>query len=67
MKGSWKTTLCGLLGIVAAGITLVAQPILDGDPSTVPQWAAFGTTIAAAVGLLFARDNDKSSEDVGTK
>ena len=67
MKGSWKTTLCGLLGIVAAGITMIAQPILDGDPSTVPQWAAFGTTIAAAVGLLFARDNDKSSEDVGTK
>lgn len=67
MKGSWKTTLCGLLGIAAAGITLVAQPILDGDPTTNPQWAVFGTTIAAAVGLLFARDNDKSSEDVGTK
>jgi hypothetical protein len=67
MKGSWKTTLCGLLGIVAAGITLVAQPMLDGDPSTAPQWTLFGTTIAAGVGLLFARDNDRSSEDVGAK
>ena len=64
---SWKTTLCGVLGIVAAGITLIAQPILDGDPSTVPQWTVFGTSIAAAVGLLFARDNDRSSEDVGAR
>lgn len=67
MKTSWKTTTCGILGIVAAGITMVAQPILDGDPATAPQWAAFGTMVATAVGLLFARDNDKSSEAVGTK
>ena len=67
MKGSWKTTVCGLLGLVAAAITLIAQPILDGDPSTDPQWAVFGTSLAAAVGLFFARDNDKSSEDVGAK
>jgi len=64
---SWKTTLCGVLGIVAAGITMIAQPMLDADPSTVAQWGAFGTTVAAAVGLLFARDNDRSSEDVGAK
>ncbi len=64
---SWKTTLCGLLGVVAAGITLIAQPMLDGDASTLPQWAAFGTAGAAAIGLLFARDNSKSSEDVGAK
>ena len=64
---SWKTTLCGILGVVAAGITMVAQPILDGDPSTLPQWGVFGTTVAAAVGLLFARDNDRSSEDVGAR
>jgi hypothetical protein len=67
MKGSWKTTTCGILGIVSAAITMIAQPILDGDPATVPAWAAFGTVVASAVGLLFARDNDKSSEDVGAK
>ena len=64
---SWKTTLCGILGVVAAGITMIAQPMLDGDPATIPQWGVFGTTVAAAVGLLFARDNDRSSEDVGAK
>lgn len=67
MKGSWKTTLCGLLGLVTAAITMIAQPMLDGDPSTSPQWAAFGTAVAAAVGLFFARDDNKSSEDVGAK
>lgn len=64
---SWKTTLCGILGVLAAAITLVAQPLLDTDPSTVPQWGALVTAAAAAVGLVFARDNDKSSEDVGAK
>lgn len=64
---SWKTTLCGILGVIAAAITLVVQPLLDGDPSTVPQWGAFVTAATAALGLVFARDNDRSSEDVGIK
>jgi len=64
---SWKTSLCGILGVIAAAITLVGQPLLDADPNTVPQWGAFAATAAAALGLVFARDNDKSSEDVGTK
>lgn len=64
---SWKTTLCGILGIVAAGITMVAVPILDGNPNTVANWGAFSATVATGIGLLFSRDNDKSSEDVGVK
>jgi hypothetical protein len=64
---SWKTTLCGILGAVAAAITLVAQPLLDSDPNTVPQWGTFLAAAAAAMGLVLARDNDKSSEDVGAK
>lgn len=64
---SWKTTLCGMLSLTAAAITLVAVPILDDDPATVPQWGAFVAAIAAAVGLILARDNDKTSEDVGAR
>jgi len=64
---SWKTKLCGVLGIVASAITMIAQPILDGIPSTEPQWTAFATAAATAIGLLFARDNDKTSEQVGAK
>ena len=64
---SWKTTLCGVLGIVAAAITLLAIPVLDSDPATVANWGAFTATLTTATGLFFARDNDKSSEDVGAK
>jgi len=64
---SWKTTLCGLLSLVAAGLTLVAVPMLDADPATLPNWGAFSAALAAAVGLFLARDNDKSSEQAGAK
>ncbi len=64
---SWKTTVCGILTVLAAAITLVAVPLLDEDPATPANWGAFGASLAAAVGLLFSRDNDKSSEDVGIK
>ena len=64
---SWKTTVCGILAAVAAGITLVAIPMLDEDPATAANWGAFGATLAAAIGLLFARDNNKTSEDAGAK
>ena len=67
MKTSWKTTACGILAALAAGITLVAIPVLDGDPATTANWGAFGATLAAAVGLLFARDNNRTSESVGAK
>ena len=57
---SWKTTLCGVLGIVGLGITQV----FDGYP-LVFKIGAFLAGIAGPLGLLFARDNDKSSEQVG--
>jgi hypothetical protein len=57
MKSSWKTTLAGVatLGLSLAGIFW---------PEYGPKIAAVSTAIAGS-GLLFARDNDKSSEDVG--
>ena len=67
MIKSWKTTLAGILGIIAAGITMVAVPILDGDETTVANWAAFGAMAVTAIGLLFARDNKVTSEDVKAK
>lgn len=59
MKSSWKTTVFGI--IAAAGTGLLAVK----DPS----WVATLGQIMAAVGAagvgLAARDNDKSSEQVG--
>ncbi len=64
---SWKTTLFGILGIIGTTITMVAEPLLDLDPATVPDWAAYGVALATSIGLLFSRDHDKSSEEAGIK
>src|SRR5688500_20255917 len=63
---SWQTTLAGIAAIVAAiANAIVAQ--FDSDPMTVPDWPLVVAAIAAGIGLIRARDNDKSSEDVGAK
>lgn len=59
MKTSWKTTLAG--GVAAVGAYLTTQP----DPA----WLSIIGKMMSAAGVfligLFARDNDKSSNDVG--
>lgn len=63
---SWKTTVAGVGTILAAvGVAVAAQ--FDADPATVANWGAVVTSIVAGVGLMLARDNDKTSEDVGVK
>ena len=65
MSASWRTTLCGILGILAAGITMIGLPLLDSDPVTVPNYTAFITMATTAIGLLFARDNVVTSLQAG--
>jgi len=61
---SWKTTLAGIAAIVAAVGTAVSAQF-DNDPATVPDWTMGIGMITAGVGLVLARDNDKTSEQVG--
>ena len=63
---STNTTMAGILAALAALATAVNY-FIDGDPSTQPDWGATISLILVAVGLVKARDNDKSSEDVGAK
>ena len=63
---SWKTTLAGVAAIIAA-IALAIAHQFDADANTVADWGAVAAAVAAGVGLLYARDNDRSSEDVGIK
>lgn len=63
---SWKTTVSGIAAILIA-VCSFAQALLDNDPSTVPNYEATLAAIVAGVGLIAARDNDKSSESVGAK
>ena len=64
---SWKTTLCGILGILAAAINLIAIPLLDADPVTTANFGGFLAIAVPAIGLLFARDNNVTSEQAGAK
>ncbi len=59
MKSSWKTTLCGALA--ALGAFLVNVP----DPAWVATVGKVLVGVATAALGFFARDNDKTSNDVG--
>ena len=63
---SWKTTTAGILAMVAAVATVVAA-YLDGDPATSPDFTSAAGAFMTGLGLLVARDNDKSSEKGGAK
>jgi hypothetical protein len=63
---SWKTSAAGIGALlVAIGGALTAT--FDADPTTNADWAAVIAAAVAGFGLIFARDNDKSSEQVGAK
>lgn len=55
---SWKTSLFGILAVACAG----AQTT-PGLPPWAAHLLAVAATAATGLGLLFARDYDKSSED----
>ena len=66
IKGSWKTTLAGVGAIITA-LGAALNALTDGNPDTTVNLSTTLTAITAGIGLIMARDNDKSSEDVGAK
>jgi len=63
---SWRTTATGILAIVVA-IAGAVKAELDGDVTTTADWGAVAAAIIAGVGLIAARDNRISSQDVGIR
>lgn len=63
---SWKTTLAGILTIISAIATPV-KALLDSDPATVADWGLAIPVVMGAIGLIFARDNNVTSEQAGAK
>lgn len=61
MKRSWKTSAAGV-GALLVALGQVIAAIANGNMN---EAAAALPALIAGLGLLFARDNDKSSEDVG--
>lgn len=60
-KKSWITSLFGSLAILAGGLSSA------GINKDVTAWSVKLAPVFAGLGLAFARDNNKSSEDVGVK
>lgn len=63
---SWKTSILGL-GAILTAIGAALTAVFDADPATTVNIEGTFTAIMAGVGLLFARDNNVSSEDAGVK
>lgn len=62
-KTSWKTTSAGIASIVGGFATLwFRRAALDEGTFSVAV-----TAILGGIGLIFARDNDVTSEDSGAK
>lgn len=54
---SWRTTLLGILTVLGA-VTAVLKALVDGDPSTNPDWVTTWAAVTAGVGLIFAKDHN---------
>jgi protein-S-isoprenylcysteine O-methyltransferase Ste14 len=61
---SWKTTVTGVLAILAA-VATVLKAELDGDVTTLPDWGVAVAAVLAGIGLIAARDNSVTSEQAG--
>lgn len=61
---SWKTTTAGVLVILSAFVSIAIR-LLHGEIPTEAEFVALAGAIVAGVGLLKARDNDKTSQEVG--
>ncbi len=62
-KVSWKTTLTGILMILGSLSAIVLAYLQEGHAPE--NFTGLIGTIIGGIGLLMARDSDKTSEDVG--
>ena len=60
-----KTSLAAV-GIIVAMLGYVAFEIANENMAGI-EWSVVITALVTALGFFFARDSDKSSEDVGIK
>ena len=63
---NWKTTGAGVAAILIA-LSAALTAFTDGDPTTTIDFASLLASVIAGVGLICARDGDKTSEAIGAK
>jgi hypothetical protein len=64
---SKRTTLSGAVFGAVLVLLAVGKPLWNGTEPTETQWMFATVGLGLAVGGLFAKDGDKTSEDVGAK
>jgi hypothetical protein len=64
---SWRTSVIGAVLIVGAVASLVISALVNKRMPPADELTVAGGAIATGVGLINARDNNKSSEDAGAK
>ena len=64
IKGNWKTTVVAVLGAIAVTLKEVMD-LLDNNPKTVFEWENFWTLGVIVLIGLFAKDGDKTSNELG--
>jgi uncharacterized membrane protein HdeD (DUF308 family) len=62
-SASWKTTAGGVVSVLLAVLN-IADGLINGTPIN---WTVSIAAISAGLSLIFARDNDKTSEQVKAK
>lgn len=55
---NWQTTLAGILSLAFAGLQIYRNPATISDPATI-------AAVTAGVGLIVAKDGDKSGTASG--
>lgn len=63
MKSSWKTSLAGVASILTGLLALIHSA--QNNTITTSDITVALTAITTGIGLIFARDNNVSSEQVG--
>lgn len=64
-KGSWKTTITGALILIGA-LASAGIALLDGNPATNVNFEEVFAALSG-IGLIAARDDNKTSEKVKAK
>lgn len=63
---NWKTTLAGI-GVLLASIGMAMQSHFDSNAETVVSWEVLFASVAGGIGLIFAKDGDKSTAQLSKK
>lgn len=66
LKGSWLTRLLGS-AIILEAVSSAIIALTDSNPLTNVDWKAWLLTIGTGWGIAVARQNNKSSQDVGIR